>query len=96
MKEFMLVICFAVIIFCAIATVKNINTFNCHDAISEAIYKYKTACIEECDWDALHLVEYGDMEDYNKTFWRFWDWDIPEYFRKISLRLLNRILSKRT
>lgn len=89
MKEFMLVICFAVIIFCAIATVKNINTFNCHDAISEAIYKYKTACIEECDWDALHLVEYGDMEDYNKTFWRFWDWGYTRILPKDKFEIIE-------
>ena len=73
MKEIVLAICFVCLIFCAIAIVKNMNTFNCYDAIGKAIYKYKTACIEECDWDALHLVEYRDMEDYNKTFWRFWD-----------------------
>ena len=89
MKEFMLVICFAVIIFCEIAIVKNINAFNCHDAISEAIYKYKTACIEEGDWDALHLVEYRDMEDYNKTFWRFWDWGYTRILPKDKFEIIE-------
>ena len=89
MKEFMLVICFAVIIFCAIATVKNINTFNCHDAISEAIYKYKIACIEGCDWDALHLVEYIDMEDYDKTFLRFWDWGYTRILPQDKFKIIK-------
>lgn len=89
MKEFMLVICFSVIIFCAIAIVKSINASNCHDAISEAIYKYKTACIEDRDWDALHLVEYRDMEDCNKTFWRFWDWGYTRILPKDKFEIIK-------
>ena len=74
MAYIVLVICYVILIFCLIATIKNTNTFNCHEKIGKAIYKYKTRCIEECAWDDLHSVEYKDMEDYMTTFWRLWDW----------------------
>lgn len=74
MEKIILVICIVALLFCVIAIVKNMNTFYCHNEIGKAIYKYKIACIKGCNWDALHLVEYIDMEDYDKTFLRFWDW----------------------
>lgn len=89
MKELILVICFIVFILCEIAIVKNINTYNNHDKIGEAIYKYKLICIQNHDWDALHRVEYKDVEDYMKTFWRFWDWGYTRILPKDKFEIIK-------
>ena len=89
MAYIVLVICYVILIFCLIATIKNTNTFNCHEKIGKAIYKYKTRCIEECAWDDLHSIEYKDMEDYNKTFWRLWDWGYTRILSKDKFEIIK-------
>lgn len=89
MKEIVLVICFVCLIFCAIAIVKNMNTFNCQEKIGQAIYDYKIACIKECAWDDLHSVEYKDMKDYMKTFWCFWDWGYTRILPKDKFEIIK-------
>lgn len=88
-KELILVICFAGLIFCGIAIVKNVNTFRCHCKIDKAIYEYKDKCIGECDWTALHSVEYNDAEDYMTTFWRFWDWGYARILPKDKFEIIK-------
>ena len=89
MKEIILVICVVSLIFCVIALAKNMNTFNCHEKIGKAIYDYKTACINVHAWDDLHSIEYKDMEDYNKSFWRLWDWGYTRILSKDKFEIIK-------
>lgn len=89
MKEIILAICVVSLIFCVVALAKNMNTFRCHETINKAIYDYKIACINVRAWGDLHSVEYKDMEDYNKTFWRLWDWGYTRIFPKDKLEIIK-------
>lgn len=74
MKEVELIVCVLFLILCVVIMMKNLNTYNCHNKIGHAIHEYKFACIQNHDWVALHFVEYRDMESYEKTLFRLWDW----------------------
>ena len=89
MGKIILVICIVALLFCVIAIVKNINTFYCHDEIGKAIYKYKISCIKESNLVGLHLVEYSDMEDYDRTFLRFWDWGYTRILPKDKFEIIK-------
>ena len=88
-KEIILTACIVTLIFCVIAIAKNINTFNCHDKIGKAIKKYKIVCIQNHDWEALHFVEYKDMEYYMKTLWRLWDWGYTRILPKDKFEIIK-------
>ena len=89
MVEVVSTTCMVVFILCGIPIAKNINTYNNHDKIDKAIYKYKLICIRNHDWDALHHVEYRDVEDYMKTFWRFWDWGYTRIIPKDKFEIIK-------
>lgn len=65
--------------FCCVMIVKNCVTYHNHRIISRAIYYYSIATIHEyfeagkID-DVDYIVTYDDMEQYEKTIWRLWDW----------------------
>ena len=88
-KEIILTVCILTLIFCVIAIAKNINTFNCHDKIGKAIKKYKIVCIQNHDWEALHFVEYKDMEYYMKTLCRLWDWGYTRILPKDKFEIIK-------
>lgn len=58
-----------------IATLILARTFTVganHFYISNAILAHKMVSIHK--FHTPSLVEYDDMEDFNKTWWRWWDW----------------------
>ena len=63
----LLVIWCLVFLYCT----KLVNAGNNNFIICEAIFKYHCAMIRE---GKDELVDYCDMEELNKTVWRFWDW----------------------
>lgn len=89
MVEIVLTTCMVVLILCGIAIEKNMNTYDNHDKIDEAIYKYKSICIQNHDWDALYRVEYKDTEHYMKTFWRLWDWGYTRILPKDKFEIIK-------
>lgn len=89
MEEIILIVCVMCSIFFGIAMAKNLNTFNCHDKIDQAIYEYKLTCIRNHDWGALHCVEYKDEEHYMKTFWRLWDWGYTRILPKDKFEIIK-------
>ena len=74
MKSIILVICIFLLILCLIGIIKNIVTYNRHEKIRNAIYRYKIDCIRNHRYGDLHSIEYINMESYGKTFFRLWDW----------------------
>ena len=86
-----LVICGLALIFLIVLSFKNTNTVKNHIKISNAIMDYQNDCVQKNMFKEARDVSFEDKEDYNNTFWRLWDWGTLEYFRKINLRLLNRI-----
>lgn len=89
MGEVVLTTCMVVFILCVIAMIKNVNTFYCHEKIDKAIYEYKSECIRNHDWDALHYVEYKDEEHYMKTFYRLWDWGYTRILPKDKFEIIK-------
>ena len=74
MKSIILVICIFYLILCSILIAKNIVAYNCRGKIIDAIYRYRIDCIRNHRYSDLHSIEYINMESYEKTFLRLWDW----------------------
>ena len=71
-----LTICFGVLLFCIYALIKNEITCKNQAIIANAICDYYYHMITtdpEYKYDANDSL-YDYMEDYDKTFNRFWDW----------------------
>ena len=59
----------------AIQGAKNEFTYRNHIIICDAIYAYHEYLIEAGPYDPTNLnVTFEDMEDYDATIRRFWDW----------------------
>ncbi len=77
-----LMLCFLVFIF-----IKNLNTCKQHGKISDAIHKYNICCIRTRLYD--NMVDYSEMEHYDQTLFRLWDWGYkrilpPEKFELVK------------
>ena len=51
--------------------VKGCVTTSHHWRINDAIYLYRMECIQN---HVESEVSQADMEDFNETLWRLWDW----------------------
>ena len=73
-----------------ISLVKNEFTYRNHMIIADAIYYYNLHLIKEGQYDIYNTgVTFDDMEDYDATQKRFWDWGYkrilpPEKFELIK------------
>ena len=54
--------------------------------ISNTIYMYWTDCIRK--W-IEPSVDYDDKEDYDKTFWRLWDWGHTRILPKDKFEIIK-------
>lgn len=54
-----------------LALIKNEVTYRDHIKITDAICRYQLKCIE-MGW--VRLVNFDDMESYDDTLTRWWDW----------------------
>lgn len=88
------------VLICILMLVKNEVTFRNHRLISNAIFLYTMDCIDKAYKEARETgkdydecckceVDYDDMEDYNNTLYRLWDWGYtrilpPEKFEIIK------------
>ena len=83
-----IVITFAII--AVIGLIKNEFTYRNHMKICDAIFAYNMYLIEEGRYDPSNqVVTFDDMEDYDVTQRRFWDWGYtrilpPEKFELIK------------
>lgn len=89
MEQIFLSICLTLIGCCLIFAVKNQATYLAHGKIIDAVFDYKMWCLDHCDFQAHKQVEFDDLESYNTTLFRIWDWGYtrilpPEKFELIK------------
>lgn len=82
------VICGTGIALCVIVGIKNFNTAIKRKRIINAICDYHVDLIDN---NALcnSQVEYADMESYNKTLFRLWDWSYTNILPKDKFELIK-------
>ena len=82
MSNFELIFAIIVIIFCIYIMIKNDNTYNKREIIAHAIF-----CLRIRDYDTK--VNYDNMEDYNKTLFRLFDWGYNNIINKEDFKLIE-------
>lgn len=80
-------VCVLMFMFCVMMLVKCFNTHKNRKIISNAILAYQLAMIDSDDDDLE--VFYSDMEDFDASLGRFWDWGYknmlpPDKFKVIE------------
>lgn len=92
-KNIILVILFVLLIIdvlamiiCKILDLKNENTYKNITKINYAIYRYQIDCITN---NVESIIDYSDMEDYDKTFWRLWDWGYTRILPKDKFEIIQ-------
>ena len=65
---------------------KNENTYENTCKISKAIYCYWADCIVN---GVKIIVDYEDQEEYEKTFWRLWDWGYTRILPKDKFEIIK-------
>lgn len=63
-----------------------------HDIIMRVIIDYHQACIQH---GATFNVDFSDMEDYDKTCRRWWDWSYKRILPKEKFELIKPYLKKK-
>lgn len=69
---------------------KKENTSNKRTLIITAIYIYKMECSIE---GTKPLVDYSDMEPYNKTLWRIFDWSHERILPADKLEIIKEYIN---
>ena len=79
-----LTVILTVILFSVLLLAKNANTFRQRTLICTAVRDYRLDLIARGAYDVLtdSPVDYDDMESYDRTLWRLWDWG----YKRILLR----------
>lgn len=68
---------------CVFFMVKTANTYNNAMKIIDAIHAYRLEHL----WNAK--VDYKDMESFERTLFRFWDWGYKRILPKDKLELIK-------
>lgn len=76
-------------IFSIFFIVKNNITFNNRNMILDAIFAYRTDCIIQ---RVNAVVDYKDMEDYNKTLFRFYDFGYKHILPEDKFKIIEPYL----
>lgn len=79
-------LCIIALIFCLMMMKKNDNTCAMHMKIIYAIYKYRLQCIEQRE---TAKVNYDDMESYERTLFRLWDWGYTHILPKEKFEIIR-------
>ena len=82
-----------VLLFCCLYIMKKKeNTNNKRIIIMEAIYEYQ---IERIKRKEYIIVNFDDMENYNKTLCRFWDWGYTRILSKYKFQLIKPYIKEK-
>lgn len=81
-----LIACMLALAFCWMMMRKNANTHKNQTLIAKAICVYNMLCIER---NEQAVVYYDDMEDYDKTLWRLWDWGYTRIIPKEKFEIIK-------
>jgi hypothetical protein len=68
---------------CVFFAVKTSNTYNNTITIINAIHAYRLEYL----WNAQ--VDYKDMESFERTLFRFWDWGYKRILPKAQFELIK-------
>lgn len=84
-----LILCAVLLVCTAVMGLKNDATFFARTKITDAIFKYHMHCIVSNNYEGARLVTFEDMESYDDTMRRIWDWGYkrilpPEKFELIK------------
>ena len=79
MIEFLLCVLYAALLYNVYFLFKTDNTFNKRMRIADAIFNYN---IKHCIGNQADRINYGVIEPFNKTLYRWYDWSdrhiVPE------------------
>lgn len=93
MFEIVMAIITTALAFSVILTViigfKNENTHKNHKIIIDAIYDYHIDMITSEKYDQIDAVDYRDMETYNSTLFRLWDWGYTRILPKEKFEIVK-------
>lgn len=84
---FIIVIFVLFALYVAYGLIKNDVTYTNRIIISTAIFKYTMSLIEKHIYECE--VNYEDMEPYDKTFNRFWDWGYKRILPKEKFEIIE-------
>lgn len=82
------------ILVCMFVIWKNENTFKNRAKIIEAIYYFEVDMTQKGDYESLRKVDCLDMEDYNDTLNRFWDWGYTRILPKDKYEIIKPYIQK--
>lgn len=86
-----IIVMFLAIIYYGILLIKNAVTYRCRIKIMNAIHRYNMACLDR--WygsnERLITINYSDMEPYDKTLYRFFDWGYEHILPKEKYEIIR-------
>lgn len=89
------IISIALMLLCCILLIKNYVTYNQHTKISNAIFAYNMYLIINGDYCiGNNSVNYDDMESYESTLFRLWDWGCTRILPKEKFEIIKPYLKK--
>lgn len=71
---------------------KNNNTFNKRCVIINAIFEYNKDIINGVVTG--QLISFNDLENYDRTLWRLWDWGYKSILPKDKYELIKDYIDK--
>lgn len=78
-----------VVILAFIIGPKNDVTYKNHKIITDAIYDYHIDMLMSKKYDQIDAVDYRDMETYNSTLFRLWDWGYTRILPKEKFEIVK-------
>lgn len=75
--------------------IKNFITYHWHTLIVDAIFWYYVDCESSLEIDLREkLVCYNDLESYDATLFRFWDWGYKHILPKEKFEIIEPYIKK--
>ena len=77
------------LLFFIVLDLKNTNTAKNHIRILNAITDYQDDCVKKHMYKEALNVTIQDKENYDKTFWRLWDWGYTRILPKDKFEIIK-------
>lgn len=96
----LLILMFLAAFACVVAIIKNDITYRNQGIILEAIFDYKIDMIDKARKNGTIMdgvkyeVDYSDMEDYNSTLWRIFDWGYENILPSDKFEIIKPYIHK--
>ena len=88
------IILFSILIFGILSgfSLKIDNAFKMRKVITNAIHNRNMVLIKNNEFDKRYEVDYSDMEPYDRTLWRLWDWSYKHILPNDKLKLIEEYI----